>query len=226
MTENKKESMFVNTIEPFWVDPERDWVEMPVEDRAALKPLPEKDVLAIVGDGACVLEDMERFLSFDVPADFMCINFSPKIMPGGLPIAHFIAGDSHTPDMQKMAESLEGLLTIRHCWNRNSPNFDVRWSRNSSKPWNGTSANLGLRIGIYLGYMRIVLIGCPMDNSGNWYTKKLAETDVKRYKDHTAHLWKWVEIASRPIGRFVRSMSGETMKLLGEPDKDWLENLF
>jgi len=97
--------------------------------------------------------------------------------------------------------------------------------RNGRGGWNGTSANLALKIGIALDYTRIVLAGCPMDNSGNWYKPMLKNNDVKSNKDHRNHLWKWTEIATRPIGRFIRSMSGNTRDLFGEPTREWLCHL-
>lgn len=214
---------FLSTIEPYKIDPERWWADKPVDARL-LKPDTGNMILLIIGDGRHVLDDLEAFFRFDAIADIMTMNFSPKIIPECLPIHHYIAGDSHTPSMQKVAGELPpGVL--RHCWNQRSKNFDIRWGRNTSKPWNGTTANLGIKIGIALGYLKIVLAGCPMDNSGNWYRDSLPENDIKRGKDHTAHLWKWTEIASRPIGRFIRSMSGNTANLLGEPTKEWLETL-
>ncbi|MEJ2655594.1 MAG: hypothetical protein P8012_00150 [Desulfobacterales bacterium] len=218
------DSNFLSTVQPYRIDPKRWWVDIPVKDASELKPDTGNDVLLIVGDGRDVLADLINFWGIQEPADIMCMNFSPKIIPEGVPIQHYIAGDSHTPSMQKIAGQLPSGV-LRHCWNQNSTNFDIRWGRNTSKGWTGTTANLGVKIGIALGYMKIVLAGCPMDTSGNWYRDSLPENDVKRGKDHTAHLWKWTEIASRPIGRFIRSMSGNTAMLFGEPDKEWLQNV-
>lgn len=212
---------FLSTVEPYWIDPEAWWRDAPVEDLSALRPDTGNKVLLIIGDGANVLEDLRKFLDLKVQADIMCINYSVKLVSDFLTIHHYIAGDSHTKTMQKVAEDL-GPPTVRHCWNQNSKNFDVRWGRNSSKPWTGTTANLGIKIGISLGYLKMVMAGCPMDNSGNWYTRNISDEDVKKNKDHTWHLWKWTEIASRPISAFIRSMSGKTADLLGEPDRSWL----
>ena len=213
---------FINTVDPYRCDPERWWVETKIEDPYSLKPEPDNDILLIIGDGWNLLDDLERFIEFSVPFDLMSINYSSELLPASWPIHHFIAGDSHTQDMQNIAKGLADRGTLRHCWNRGSKHFDIRWARNTSKGWTGTTANLGLKIGIALGYMKMVLAGCPMDNNGNWYTKSLPESDSKKNKDHTAHLWKWTEIAGRPIGRFIRSMSGNTAMLFGEPDNDWL----
>ncbi len=188
----------------------------------SLKPKPEKDVLLIVGDGSNVLEDIEAWYQLAegiVPYDTMAVNYSALIIPH--PIQHYAAGDAHMPDMQRIAKSLSSLV-IKHAWNPGCRYFDVRWIRNGRGGWSGTSANLAFKIGVALDYTRIVLCGCPMDASGNWYKPLLPSNDIKVNKDHRHHLWKWMEIACRPVGRFVRSMSGNTADLLGNPTREWL----
>ena len=190
-----------------------------ITDLTELRPKTGTDVLLIVGDGTGVFDDLEAFLDFGVKFDTMCINYSKEAVPW--PIQHFIAGDSHMKDMQDVARSL-GPEVIKHCWNPNSRAFDVRWVRNGRGGWNGTTANLGIKIGVLLDYLRIILAGIPMDDSGNWYAPYLPKNDVKQNKDHRHHLWKWTEIASRPLAHFIRSMSGNTMDLFGRPTKEWL----
>ena len=210
---------FLKGIYATKIIPDKWWEQPQIEDLTTLRPEPKKDVLLIVGDASGVIDDISAFLDFEVDFDTMCINYSPKLIRW--PIQHFIAGDSHLADMQAMAGSMKNGC-IKHCWNPNSANFDVRWVKNSAQGWNGTTANLGIRIGLILGYLRIVLAGIPMDNSGNWYQSVIAPDDVKQGKDHRAHLWKWIEIATRPIARMIRSMSGNTADMFGQPDKDWL----
>lgn len=189
-------------------------------DRADLRPEPKKEVLLIVGDATDVIGDLRQFIDIGVEFDTMALNYSAKIIPWS--IQHFVAGDSHMRDMQKQAKKLDDKV-VKHCWNPNSFGFDVRWIRRFGGGWTGTTAMLGLKVGIALDYLRIVLAGIPMDNSGNWYAPALPDDDVKKDKDHRHHLWKWTEIAGRPLGRFIRSMSGNTLDLFGEPTKDWLE---
>lgn len=176
-------------------------------------------MLLIVGDATGVIKDLNEFLDFGVEFDTMAINYSVKIIPWQ--VEHFVAGDSHMKDMQALAATMKNGC-IKHCWNPNSKGFDIRWIRNGVPGWNGTTANLCAKIGIALGYTRLVLAGVPMDGSGNWYAPLLKKNDIKLRKDHRQHLWKWTEIASRPIGRLIRSMSGNTAELLGKPTKDWL----
>lgn len=193
-----------------------------IDDYMQFKPKPERDVLLIIGDGMHVLDDIGAWYDIAegiVEYDTMCLNYSAMICPHQM--QHYGAGDAHSRDMQAVAHNL-GPDIIKHAWNAGCPGFDVRWVRNGRGGWNGTSANLALKIGIVLDYTRIVLAGCPMDNSGNWYRPMLKTDDVKSNKDHRHHLWKWTEIATRPIGRFIRSVSGNTRDLFGEPTREWL----
>ncbi|MEE9436754.1 MAG: hypothetical protein V3V37_08715 [Candidatus Adiutricales bacterium] len=213
----------MNTIYPTKIIP-GDYDAMPlIEDfMDKLKPKPHKDVLLIVGDSRDVLKDIGAWYDIAegrVEYDTMCLNYSPLIMPH--PIQHFAAGDAHMPDMQGVAKKLPDEV-VKHAWNPGSNGFDVRWIRNGRGGWNGTTANLGFKIALALDYTRIVFAGCPMDRTGNWYKPMLPDGDVKANKDHRHHLWKWMEMATRPIGRFVRSMSGNTADLFGRPTREWL----
>lgn len=195
-----------------------------IEDYKSLKPNGDRLILLIIGDGSNVLEDLGKWYELaegKIEYDTMCLNYSPMIMPKNHVIDHFAAGDAHMPDMQDMAAKMNGH-TVRHAWNPGCKHFHVRWVRNGRGGWNGTSANLAIKIGLALDYTRMVLAGCPMDDSGNWYSPIVSEYDVKKSKDHRHHLWKWCEIATRPIGRFIRSMSGNTADLFGQPNRAWL----
>lgn len=187
----------------------------------SLKPS-KNDTILIMGDGATVLDDIDEWYKLAegiVPYDTFCVNYSALICPHK--IQHFGAGDAHMPDMQRVAQQVPKDV-IKHAWNPGSVGFDVRWVRNGRGGWNGTSANLALKIALALDYTRIILAGCPMDNSGNWYRPLIKQNDIKYNKDHRHHLWKWCEIAVRPIGRFIRSMSGNTKDLFGQPTREWL----
>jgi len=195
------------------------WWETPLLDPSMLKET-NNEILLIVGDATNVLDDLAKFIEVcPFPFDTMCINYSVKIVPWE--IQHFIAGDSHMYDMQKIASDLPDSC-LKHCWNPSSIGFNVRWLRNGRSGWNGTTANLCIKIGILLGYTRIVLAGVPMDKTGNWYAPLIPEDDIKQGKDHTSHLWKWNQIAARPISRLLRSMSGNTAELLGKPTAEWI----
>ena len=211
-----------NTIFPTKILAGDFWGDQIIEDYMSLKPKPEKDVLLIMGDGFNLFEDIGAWYELAqgiVQYDTMCLNYSALVCPH--PFEHYAAGDAHMPDMQNVARKLpEGV--VKHSWNPGCTGFDVRWVRNGRGGWNGTTANLGFSIGLALDYTRIVLAGCPMDQSGNWYKPLIKPDDIKAHKDHRHHAWKWSEIATQPVGRFVRSMSGYTADLLGKPSREWL----
>lgn len=215
----------MNTIFPVEII-KTDFFAMPLMNdyMERLKPNPDRDILLIVGDGMTVMKDLEEWYQIAegyVEYDTMGVNYSPMVIPHK--IQHYAAGDAHMPDMQKIARGLPDNV-VKHAWNPGCTGFDVRWVRNGRGGWNGTSANLALKIGFALDYTRFILAGCPMDNSGNWYKPLLKSDDVKTSKDHRRHLWKWTEMATRPIGRFIRSMSGNTADLFGRPTRQWLNH--
>jgi len=211
-----------NTIFPTVIKPDDAHSMEIIKDFMKLKPKPEKDVLLVLGDATDVLNDIGAWYDIAegiVEYDTMCVNYAAMICPH--PYEHYAAGDAHMSDMQRVAKSLPDTVT-KHAWNPGCSGFDVRWVRNGRGGWHGTSGNLAINIGLALDYTRIVLAGCPMDDSGNWYSKTVPDNDIKAHKDHRHHLWKWCEIATRPIGRFIRSMSGNTADLLGLPTREWL----
>jgi len=210
---------FAKGLYPTRVIAEKWWETPPVENVLSLNK-DRRDTIIIVGDATNVVKDLENFLKLcPVPFDTMCMNYSYMVVPWK--IQHFVAGDSHMEDMQKCAAQIPDTC-MKHCWNPQSLGFDIRWLKNGRSGWNGTTANLGIKIALALGYTRIVLVGVPMDSSGNWYAPLLKSDDIKQGKDHTNHLWKWNEIASRPISRLLRSMSGNTADLLGKPTEEWI----
>ena len=185
----------------------------------------QNDILCIVADGPCVWDDLSAFdrVIGDRRHDFMCINEIAKVFPR--PFLHFAAGDSHMPDMQAIAASLPDTV-IKHAYNPTSQYFNVRWVRKYGG-WSGTSTFFGIKIGLAMGYMRIILVGSPLTNTGHWYDKDIKPGDPReaRLKNkHENHLWKWTELAARPIAWFIRSMSGNTRDLLGYPDEEWLDS--
>jgi hypothetical protein len=193
-----------------------------INDYMARLRTSDNDVLLVLGDGSNVLDDIARWYEIAegiVEYDTMAVNYSALICPHEF--QHYAAGDAHMPDMQAVAAGLPKHV-IKHAWNPGSLGFDVRWVRNGRGGWNGTSANLAFKIGLALDYTRIVLAGCPMDSSGNWYKRLIKPNDIKVDKDHRHHMWKWCEMATRPIGRFLRSMSGNTADIFGEPTRQWL----
>ncbi len=75
----------------------------------------------------------------------------------------------------------------------------------------GSSALLGTLAGIKEGYKKIVLCGCPLEG----VNAKKSSYNVFRKG--------WLA-KKEQVKFFVRSMSGWTQQILGEPTKEWLDN--
>jgi hypothetical protein len=185
------------------------------EEKRYLLDRPRKPVLLIVGDGANVFDDLENFWSYETDHDTGCINNIARVFP--CDFEHFFAGDSHEGDMQQIAVSLNHTDVLTHCYNPMSEPFAVRWFK-ENWGWHGTSSMFAIYVAICLGYLRIVLAGCPMNDIGRWY-----EGQDRVLYDHALHLWRWKQFRERPWAHFVRSMSGKTSDILGVPSMSWLK---
>lgn len=85
--------------------------------------------------------------------------------------------------------------------------------------WNGGSSGmLAAQVALHLGCTRVVLCGIPMT-----MTPHFAETRERFHSQWLAANGHW-KAWSRERGKLidVRSMSGRTRELLGEPTREWL----
>jgi hypothetical protein len=80
------------------------------------------------------------------------------------------------------------------------------------------SSLYAVKVMLELEYEKIILCGSPMDNSRKFYSPYNAE-QPQHEADNLQEAWR--EEAKGFEDR-VRSMSGNTAKLLGEPDLGWL----
>jgi hypothetical protein len=94
------------------------------------------------------------------------------------------------------------------------PGVDVVWSTDQL---GGTSGLFACFVGLLLGYSEITLAGIPMTGSGHyfdpsWYGSEFADRPSQS-------VWKWA--ANNVFEGRVKSLSGWTKELLGEPA--WLK---
>jgi len=183
-------------------------------DVDTLRPKPKNDILLIVATAPCNWNDVLTFACIGDGYDVMCINH--VALAFGYKFQYFATGDSHIGLFRSIAKELKrqlGLGLTSHCYHPHSNGFDIRWIR-KDKTCRGTSTMFGVEVGLALGYLKIVLAGAPMDSSGHFYDK--ARPDFENRLD------EWVKLAGGPLACFIRSMSGNTRDLFGEPTKEWL----
>lgn len=83
----------------------------------------------------------------------------------------------------------------------------------------GSSSFFGVQIALELGYERIVLCGVPFDASGRFYFPPWQNGHDYAGTDGWEIWEKWHAEGKLEA---VRSMSGRTRTLLGQPEREWL----
>lgn len=82
--------------------------------------------------------------------------------------------------------------------------------------WSGSSGLFAVKVALERGFTRIVLAGVPMDAQQHFIRK----VDWKEFESYH----KGWRLHYQTIAPYVRSMSGWTRQLLGEPTEDWLQS--
>ncbi len=154
------------------------------------------DVLLIVGKSPERWDDVERFWNMGVEHDVCCINQTGIVYP--CPFRHWFSYHGAELVEQWGPQNPGAMLHTT-----GPPMSGIkRWRLKNTR---GSSSLQAVRCALrFWGYKRVVVAGVAL--SGDYY-----DTFYKH----------WLE-ALPEISEDVRSMSGHTMRLLGEPTKEWL----
>ena len=163
----------------------------------------------------------------------MSIGRSIQAYPGI--VQHYVDVDSDAGKW--VAESLESTYPekingalIKHTLGDkdDAPWFDNTWDLledpfpySEDVMWHGSSALFAVLVALEMGYKRIVLAGCPMDNKGHWYFPEIEHGPIWTPESYHA----WFEFTLDKRKRLVRSCSGYTGILLGAPDEVFFNGL-
>ena len=176
-------------------------------------------VAAIIGCAPCWENDLNQFKSICNDFDVFAIGLD---CPYKEEIKYFVT--YHIEDIEAYKRKRTGdYKIISHT------NDFIKYSRERRKKpeWantnvdivyphqapSGSSSLLGTKAALFkLGYNKVVLIGCPMDTGS-------IENKAKSY---SVFRKGWLYFKSDLVGK-VKSMSGWTKELLGEPTKGWVE---
>ena len=188
-------------------------------------PLPKiagtyKGGLIICGDAACVWGDLERFGCASRLGrgsvrkdgfDFMTVNRLVETFPGE--IEHCYSNEPQLLDRFVAARREEYRKEFGAPRHTHSCNKGAMWRW----PWGGHgSSGLGAAlVAVGLGYEQIVLCGMPLDNSPHngeppWRECRF-DKEVAGMNQH------WKSAMEMVFDGKVKSMSGRTMKWLGNP---------
>jgi hypothetical protein len=188
----------------------------------------QNEVLLVLGDGDSMLRDMEEFCSWDIPHDVGALGRGIKVYPGY--VRHWFNADGETA-IHWVKNLINGNGTITHTlgpvegfdvdWDMEQPDYHFPEITNQKDRIHGSSALFATLAGLYLGYSKVVLAGCPLDQNGHYYFDK-------KDKDTLGPLWlgmdfmAWLDFTEQTEASRVRSMSGYTAKILGQADREWI----
>ena len=178
-------------------DDEPDWGALLRQD---VRPL------LVVGAAACVWDDLARLGSW--PHHIVVVN---QI---GIRIPAFQYWASLHPEflIQKWLPRRKELIGQVGLWSHKTfRNVDLVLT-----DWNGSSGLFAVKCGLVMGYNRIVCAGTPLDDQHHFNIEK-------RWPDCLAYRKAWIKHQA-DLKPFVRSLSGWTRDLLGEPTEGWLTN--
>jgi hypothetical protein len=177
----------------------------------------EKKSLLISCTGRNVWEDIRKIDYSDM--DVMGVKDT---------IVHFPDPIHHA--FSQHVDQLVHLVAIRNMRNpstRRQTNEIMSHTSNDTKhssvhawnlPGHGTSSLGAVYVGLALGYRRVVLAGCPLDDEGHYYDPEGVKTHfIARIPDRDNGPRFWEHAAKHVFKGKVKSLSGRTKDLLGAP---------
>lgn len=186
------------------------------------------DRVLICGDGKLLLKDIKTFLDWKLKHDAYCVGRSIQAYPGA--VSHYadvdadagfwVASNVEKNHPEKVGEAgyickhtLGGCPAFHFDWEINGAPWDM-----DEVLWHGSTGLFAVLTAIEMGYKKIVLAGMPIDSKGHWYFPD--EDYGPKWTMETYQ--NWFEFAALPAAKKVKSLSGYTALLLGEPTKKWL----
>ncbi|WP_414461810.1 hypothetical protein [Hyphomicrobium sp. DY-1] len=178
---------------------------------AGNSPLPRPKRCLVLGGGASVWTDAEAALDL---AEFDFVIAANDIG------AHWAGKIDVFCSLHP--EKLEGWIRARR--EKGHPDGFTTWAHKkiagcpvdrATSDWKGSSGLFAVKIARELGYERIVLCGVPMSAEGAHFFDDNPWDASKTFRQ------AWINRRAE-IAPYVRSMSGWSRSMLGEPSSDWL----
>lgn len=162
--------------------------------------------LVVCGGGRCLWDDLQQ-----IPkgTDLLAVNDSLMHIPW--PVKYGFSNDAkrlcHWAYLRRRGyEGPEALFSIEDWREQGKSVIGL------NLPTFGTSSLNAVRVGLILGYERIVLAGVPLDSTGHYFSPPCySETDYNLEDD----LNHWRKSAVEWQGK-VKSLSGHTREILGD----------
>jgi len=169
-------------------------------------------IIAVVGSAPCWSEDLQALRKMLGEEPTICVLNRSIQLP--LYFDYFLTGhqDAFAHDVaaaRARGQEFKAIGVEPH------EIYDEHFKPQGRMAWGGSAANA---ICYFCSdRVRVVLCGCPFDESGYF--------DDKSGHGHCDKLWHWFLLGHPHRAHFsghVRSMSGNTKELFGYPTKEWL----
>jgi len=215
---------------PIFIDDiQLDWEVMPNANARIIEGR-ERDILMVLGSGECVFDDIKKFDlmmylagqgGIDNKFDVMACNLSFLAYNG--PIKHLVS--VHQERMEAFYELSKLLPEQRmpHIYSHSfmfAPGVEYMWPIANQE---GTSAMFCVKLGLILGYKKIICCGAPLEGSRRFYDNPNQEFINNFSCPAIENAWRqWQK--TEAFQKRVRSMSGKSAEILGVPTEGWLKN--
>lgn len=182
-------------------------------------------VCLVTGDGRSLPHDITAFLSWNIEHDVYAIGRSLKAYPGHIDHYADVDGDSAVwvvSNLEKNNPEKCNGYVYKHTLGE-VKGFNVAWDIEQSPwdmdevMWHGSTSLFCALTAVAMGYERVVLAGCPLDSAGHWYHAASETGPSWHGKCYTA----WLDFARSDESKRVRSLSGYTKQIVGEPSIIW-----
>ncbi len=169
----------------------------------------------ILGGASTLPEDKAAALALFTPETILACNHAGRDEPGR--VDHFVTMHSDLFPMWLKQRAANGFPPPGQLW-RARHRIDATEGSRPIESWGGSSGLLCVAVALELGCDRIVLAGVPMEKMKCHYDDKRPWHEARQY-------WpSWDRHLPKMLGR-VKSMSGHTRDILGEPTREWLDGI-
>lgn len=172
-----------------------------------------KGNLIIIGGARCVWDDYLRLKQSGFSGSVMAVNDVGMYFDG--PLNHWVS--MHANFLAQWVALRKGHAMMGHeCLTHTREAYPTIRAHWDIQPYGWTSGLFAAQVGVCLGYERVVLCGVPQDGSGRFFDPPWmpgGEHDDKNSKK----AFRQIVEQSEGLKAIVRSMSGWTKELFGEP---------
>ena len=171
--------------------------------------------LLIVASGSGVIEEYSKAQVLCKDYDVMAVNFGVMVTKR---INHLV---SLHHDWMKLFSDIvviankqprESFITYSRRPKLDHVDKVTKWTNEGTQKC-GSSSLFAVDMAIREGYEKIILCGVPLDGKGHFYDSVKHDLEFM-----FSPVWR-----TYPFKDKVRSMSGLTQEILGEPTKEWLD---